>query len=55
MAIVRETQNAKTSEKKNLQVLEIWKNGYLRSAYDLQKFDKHGKLYTDGIHMFHNY
>lgn len=48
-AIIRETPDSKSSEKKNKQVLEIWKNGYLFNSVDLQLFDKHGKVYTDGI------
>jgi hypothetical protein len=42
IAIIRETHDE--------QLLEIWKNNYfLDISVDLQRFDKHGKVYTDGI------
>ena len=47
-AIVREVPDSKSSEKKNRQILEIWKNGLLNSSIDLQQLDKHGKVYIDG-------
>lgn len=53
VAIIRETPDPKSSEKKSLQILEIWKSGYLYSAFDLQKFDKHGKVYCDGTCLQH--
>jgi hypothetical protein len=47
-AIIREIPDSKSAEKKNRQLLEIWKDNYLHSSVDLQVFDKHGKVYTDG-------
>uniref|UniRef100_A0A0P5PDY1 acylaminoacyl-peptidase n=1 Tax=Daphnia magna TaxID=35525 RepID=A0A0P5PDY1_9CRUS len=47
-AIIRETPDTKSSEKKNKQILEIWKDNCLWNSVDLQHLDKHGKVYTDG-------
>jgi hypothetical protein len=48
IAIIRESPDTKSSEKKNRQILEIWKNSQLHNSFDLQQFDKHGKVYVDG-------
>lgn len=48
-AIIREVPDAKSADKKNRQILEIWRNGYLSNSINLNLLDKHGKVYTDGI------
>ncbi|EFX83216.1 hypothetical protein DAPPUDRAFT_302099 [Daphnia pulex] len=48
IAIIRETPDSKSSEKKNKQQLEIWKDNSLHSSVNLQLFDEHGEVYTDG-------
>ena len=48
-AILREIPDQKSAKKENRQLLEIWRNGFLENSVDLQQFDKHGKIYTDGI------
>jgi len=47
-AILREIPDSKSAKKENRQLLEIWRNGFLENSVDLQQFDKHGKIYTDG-------
>merc|ERR1712137_343338 len=47
-AILREIPDQKSAKKENRQLLEIWRNGFLENSVDLQQFDKHGKIYTDG-------
>jgi len=49
VVILREIPDTKSADKnKPKQLLEIWKNGYLRSSLDVALFEKHGKVYTDG-------
>jgi hypothetical protein len=55
IAIIRESPDTKSSEKKNRQILEIWKNGRLYNSFDLQQFDKHGKVYVDGNQLYIQY
>nr|CAH0112866.1 unnamed protein product [Daphnia galeata] len=47
-AIIREIPDSKSADKKTKQILEIWKDNSLHNSVDLQLFDKHGKVYTDG-------
>ncbi len=47
-AIIREIPDSKSADKKSKQILEIWKDNSLHNSVDLQLFDKHGKVYTDG-------
>ena len=40
--------DSKSVDEKTKQILEIWKDNSLHNSVDLQLFDKHGKVYTDG-------